>query len=1492
VLLSVLALAFLSSATINRQVSKSSAGIVQDKVFSQGAIDTIVGDLRQEVVDGTPASNITNLAPLTYYNGQKLNLYWPQAGQYNTVMPQVSLANGTSTATGMANLVKESAYNVSLYSGSAYANTGPSRASSMHTDTPSQNGHYFNSTRWNKPLLMQASGVGNYQPANPFTVPDWVLVGRDGSNPLSQGSTASFSELGDPSKSDYVVGRYAFTIYDEGSLLDANVAGFPGSLGTEPAMPTTPVLETASSSPKTLTEQQLGPKTAESFADLSILNLTPAQIDTLVGWRNHASSQPSGSFPNYSYPNTAGISNYFGSVLSNANGFMSLGNVVNANNTAYQTDQSFPTRQALLDFFLKTLNGNSDIKVLDALQYLGTHDIDINQPSYWPDPERPKIVGKWVSGTINPVSPNANWSNYQGNNDQAGNDDIDNPSFLSIRVGAGGGPSPFVRIDGSIANKGDPLVNKRFPLCRLAWLTYLGPSATQFANTNATYRAITLQGVGQQTINNGTANNIYQAFGLTWGPAANHSNGGSTVNVGYCWTYSHSTVTPPHILTLAEVAAQGRDPDFFELLKAAICVGSLGKASATSENNAGTAGANGNSADVGIYQQAMDTTVDYQILQIGANIIDQFDADGFPTWIQFQNGSYYDVKDCFGVESLPYFEGVLNTTVMKTAPVPLPLPMASNMGQFRELLPTETTTQTSPPVLKASAALTNNGVGVALINPILWNPYDAASTPGVPAPTQLRFTADINDPGGLNVHGHHFYTGYYLSLGDNTTSQHGAPDVYSYAAGSQDFTNCTLVWPPIGSTPVSSVGTIATYSATKLFPKTANAIYKFYNETLVGNIDPTPSTSVLNINLGLANANTFHEPTVLCHMGTGEPYFTIGSGNLLASTVKDFQGNSLQLQGGSGIKDAQDGSIMGGVYTGTFPMRVQIIDPILGSANPKKGDTNLYIFTTAGWTPDNNAANTPSPVATCRLSYQSPIDNNFYTYDQKYVPNITGRTGYMIGESAQKKVAASPGTGILYTDNWQYTSKSGAHFFEPRSGRFGATWPLNGEFFGIAGIDGSQSAKYNYPSPAPSDVIGTQRPDNLMNAYGSSNQGNPGRAFGKATWQQFQQIGWYVGESNANANNQISWSNTTSSSNQGNNGATYHGLVEQNNPYLTYTQFQASVKEFYEDPDKVIRRGMAAYTTNNSNNNGDYPALGLPAATAVSPAGELGTQYVYQSGDATKPTFTAQSRPVMLNRPFRSVADLGYVFRDEPYKNIDFFTPESGDAALLDVFCIDEDNRSDGLIEGKINLNTKQPLVLESILSGAYRDELANASYAGSPSNPPPGLSVAEATSIANLLINRTSSTSQNMGQLRNISELVGKFVPKFTPATFPAGFPQFESGNFPYPGDFDGFSNDLFSPPANQKSYDQSSGTANGLIQRYLETAIRALADVGTTRTWNLMIDLVAQTGRYPLNAQAPANGGTDHFIVDGEQRYWVHVAIDRYTGQVLDESVEQVKE
>jgi hypothetical protein len=52
-------------------------------------------------------------------------------------------------------------------------------------------------------------------------------------------------------------------------------------------------------------------------------------------------------------------------------------------------------------------------------------------------------------------------------------------------------------------------------------------------------------------------------------------------------------------------------------------------------------------------------------------------------------------------------------------------------------------------------------------------------------------------------------------------------------------------------------------------------------------------------------------------------------------------------------------------------------------------------------------------------------------------------------------------------------------------------------------------------------------------------------------------------------------------------------------------------------------------------------------------------------------------------------------------------------------------------------------------------------------------------------------------------------------------------------------------------------------------------------------MIDIIAQTGKYPQSSSSLAL-----FQVEGETRYWVHLAIDRYTGTIIDKQIEVVGE
>jgi len=72
-----------------------------------------------------------------------------------------------------------------------------------------------------------------------------------------------------------------------------------------------------------------------------------------------------------------------------------------------------------------------------------------------------------------------------------------------------------------------------------------------------------------------------------------------------------------------------------------------------------------------------------------------------------------------------------------------------------------------------------------------------------------------------------------------------------------------------------------------------------------------------------------------------------------------------------------------------------------------------------------------------------------------------------------------------------------------------------------------------------------------------------------------------------------------------------------------------------------------------------------------------------------------------------------------------------------------------------------------------------------------------------------------------------------------------------------------------------QAVGTTIGTTEQEKETIARALAEVGQTRTWNLLIDVIAQTGRY--SPDTTNINQSNKFTVECEKRYWLHIALGR---------------
>ncbi len=72
-----------------------------------------------------------------------------------------------------------------------------------------------------------------------------------------------------------------------------------------------------------------------------------------------------------------------------------------------------------------------------------------------------------------------------------------------------------------------------------------------------------------------------------------------------------------------------------------------------------------------------------------------------------------------------------------------------------------------------------------------------------------------------------------------------------------------------------------------------------------------------------------------------------------------------------------------------------------------------------------------------------------------------------------------------------------------------------------------------------------------------------------------------------------------------------------------------------------------------------------------------------------------------------------------------------------------------------------------------------------------------------------------------------------------------------------------------------EAAGGQIGPSEEQKEAITRALSEVSQTRTWNLFVDVVAQTGRYSPDATNVTQA--NKFIVEGEKRYWLHIALGR---------------
>src|SRR5438067_1560640 len=163
VLFTVLVVAYVSRTTGDRTVAHGSFNQSKADQLAISAVNNIIGDLRQEITNGSTA---------TTTNGA--TIYTPTSAA--NMIPQRS-----GNAAGVPNLIRRSVRSDPI----AAPGLG-SRASAVNSTTDvSANGRFITSTRWNSHYLVpKKNTTADSIPIDAFTAatPDWVFVTSDPNN--------------------------------------------------------------------------------------------------------------------------------------------------------------------------------------------------------------------------------------------------------------------------------------------------------------------------------------------------------------------------------------------------------------------------------------------------------------------------------------------------------------------------------------------------------------------------------------------------------------------------------------------------------------------------------------------------------------------------------------------------------------------------------------------------------------------------------------------------------------------------------------------------------------------------------------------------------------------------------------------------------------------------------------------------------------------------------------------------------------------------------------------------------------------------------------------------------------------------------------------------------------------------------------------------------------------------------------------------------------
>ncbi len=1193
----VVILAVFSRAQLDRQTSAASAANLQSEILADTAVELIVGDLFQEIAAGSKIDDLakTNSAILRkFYEPICMDTAQTMVGTNAIISTAPSMVIQRVVPFGSqapANLAKQSLRHRPFFAitGGYFKHVDlgaiPDRASAVSTTASPLAGRAISTNRWNLPHLTTTGET--LQP------PDWIYLNRQGKTPTT--FTKSMA-LKTTANDEYVIGRFAYNIYDTGGLIDINLVGNP--LAAEHNV-------------------RRGRLHQVSLANAPA-PLAQPDFAQFVSWRSAGES--AGNLSDVDTP---------GGLFDAKRAF-----------TRVKTgSQAFVTRQDLLRYVSQT-----NLIGADALPFLATFSRELNAPSYTPDPNRPLL----------PADPSP---------------DLLNPSLASARFSSetvlSRGSDPDVTVPA-----GTPTMFRRFPLSKLSLLSEETPDP----------------------------DTIRYYFGLR-------------KNADGAFDYVANT-SDGRIARLSEVANLGREPNFFELLQAAITTGSLGRHA-------------GNSYTVDFPR---DSLRNLQIMQIGANIIDQWDEDDLPTTLRYPDATGGWLNS-YGTENLPY----LNNFVMVPHHPVWDRKRLQVWGLFD-----------------------------------VWNPHHNATTPPKDI-SGFRIRA-VGGKGSVSLR-------YELAVRINGKSQRPYGPLWSPDPNYPEDQNILTLNP----SPIIAFAATGNYS----------------EPTIVGGSGSVPSTA--SDRPGFLMWEGADIPPAIPQKSDRTQDLQRRLNTLMDNEFPYLSSEDYNEDAATGDRIYPAGttiSDLNSTYWTQSPASPSPADPIRIYANYPVKAYNWFRYSSAGY---------PNKT-TFELQYQDSR-GQWHTYQvlNQFMPRSAG------GEENTSLAGHTSGTPTLLTSDfaeswktepatwWKDTHHSVPGFDDTKCfyGWREPTWMIS--FFKLD----PRTIRFGYYPTTYADVLGTTirtSPEPLPSLFGS--QYTP---VGDSRWRILTERTPGLYEAGVSPNLAFGPSN-------------FEWLTVGQHPSERY----AAMALMINPPDGALSA--------TEQNVGRYADLDGVTRAADGYLGAL----------PTVPGRTLE-RPTILNRPFRSVGEMGYAFRDMPWKSLDFFSKNSGDLGLLDAFSLEETEGDNPVVAGKVNLNSASSKVLQALLTGS-------GDHADLPSKT---MTDGRAATLSeSIRAAATNAPFRDRGDL--VRRVLGASAMALTNLNANPG----------YSGDL-----------------------ARTKIQQ--ETAIRTLSGIGSTRTWNLLVDLVVQTGRFTSSSRDLAD-----FVVQAERHCWIHLAIDRLTGEVVGKQTEQVNE